>query len=543
MWLKSIDRSFVPGGRPVTVVNAVPSAAGKLVTSRTMQLHAVAYACIRVISTTMASVTLNLNKEERDGTKTPATAHRMWKVIRKRPNPFMTPYQFRNKMYTDMLTVGNAYAQLIRNDLNEVVQIWPLNPDRIKIYEMQDGSLIYEYYRLDGSNWYGKLGVDVTHWMYHTQDGRVGINPLEAAAQTIGLGIAQAEMVAAQAANSAAPAGILKIPGIYKDDVKRKKVKESWEAMHKGPQNRGRVAVLDSETEWITTAIPNKDLEWLETMKKTDLDVTRYYGVPPAKVNITDDAHFNNVSAMNVHFIEDTLRPIAVAVEQCFGRDTLQFRDFDTMSYEHNLDSIERGDIEQRWNVWTKGRQWGILSPNDIAKKENLPRIPAEEGGDERMRPANYVPLGTPPPEPKQLQQMPQSDSVDIQEAQNEAKSRLQKAQKRLIYEGFQRIIAKESKKIEHLEQKIPSVPEKAKKMIEFYSEQLDSFSDVLLPAVELAFELEGERSHSIDLRIKRIASRAAGKFVDMSVSLALGGNARDLQTLIDTMVLEIEEL
>ena len=45
----------------------------------------------------------------------------------------MTSFVFRETMMTHLLLWGNAYAQIIRNGKGEVLGLYPLMPDRMKV--------------------------------------------------------------------------------------------------------------------------------------------------------------------------------------------------------------------------------------------------------------------------------------------------------------------------------------------------------------------------------------------------------------------------
>lgn len=61
------------------------------------------------------------------------------------------------------------------------------------------------------------------------------------------------------------------------------------------------------------------------------------------------------------------------------------------MFIEHDLAGLMRGDLKARYEAYKIGREWGWLSPNDIARLENLPDI---DGADEYLSPLNITVLG-----------------------------------------------------------------------------------------------------------------------------------------------------
>lgn len=54
----------------------------------------------------------------------------------------MTSFVFRETMMTHLLLWGNAYAQIIRNGKGEVLGLYPLMPDRMKV-DRDDKGQIY----------------------------------------------------------------------------------------------------------------------------------------------------------------------------------------------------------------------------------------------------------------------------------------------------------------------------------------------------------------------------------------------------------------
>jgi hypothetical protein len=80
-------------------------------------------------------------------------------------------------------------------------------------------------------------------------------------------------------------------------------------------------------------------------------------------------------------------------------------RDYEIDKYyvEHNMDSMLRANIVQRYQAYATGRQWGFQSANDIRRMENMDSI---DGGDIYLSPANMIPsemVGKVPPPSTQV--------------------------------------------------------------------------------------------------------------------------------------------
>jgi len=55
------------------------------------------------------------------------------------------------------------------------------------------------------------------------------------------------------------------------------------------------------------------------------------------------------------------------------------------------MDSLERGNLLDRYNAYRTARESGILNANEIRKKENLDPY---EGGDTYLQPLNHAAVG-----------------------------------------------------------------------------------------------------------------------------------------------------
>ena len=204
--------SFLMGG----------SSSGRRVNERSaMQMTAV-YSCVRILSEAVASLPLHVYLRTDTGTEK-AIDHPLYKVLHDEPNPEMTSFIFRETMMTHLLLWGNAYAQIIRNGKGEVLGLYPLMPDRMKVDRDDKGQIFYEYMVSDSDASLGKQGSvkltssDILHIPGLGFDGLVGYSPIAMDKNAIGMAIATEEYGASFFANVATPSGILEYPGTVKD--------------------------------------------------------------------------------------------------------------------------------------------------------------------------------------------------------------------------------------------------------------------------------------------------------------------------------------
>ena len=281
---------------------------------------------------------------------------------------------------------GNAYAQVIRNGKGEIIALYPLMPDRMKVDRDEHGQLYYEYtVSTDDAPINGKQATvklepsDVLHIPGLGFDGLVGYSPIAMAKNTIGMAIACEEYGAKFFANGAQPSGVLEHPGTLKDPAK---VRESWQSTFGGSRNANKVAVLEEGMKYTPISISPEQAQFLETRKFQVNEIARIFRVPPHMVGDLEKSSFSNIEQQSLEFVKYTLDPWVCRWEQSIMRRLFTPEEKKKYYVKFNVDGLLRGDYQSRMNGYAIGRQNGWMSANDIRELENLDRIPAEDGGD-----------------------------------------------------------------------------------------------------------------------------------------------------------------
>jgi len=355
-----------------------------------MQMTAV-YCCVRILSEAVASLPLQFYRYTDDGGKEKAVEHPLYFLLHDEPNPEMTSFIFRETLMTHLLLWGNAYSQIIRNGKGEVVALYPLMPDRMKVDRDEHGRLYYEYTVYDSDDVDGRKGTnkvgrtvrlqphDVLHIPGLGFDGLVGYSPIAMAKNAIGLAIATEEYGSKFFANGAAPSGVLEHPGTIKDPSK---VRESWQATFGGSGNANKIAVLEEGMKYTPISISPEQAQFLETRKFQIDEIARIFRVPPHMIGDLEKSSFNNIEQQSLEFVKYTLDPWVSRWEQAMVRALLTPDEKKKYFFKFNVDGLLRGDYQSRMNGYATARQNGWMSANDIRELENLDRIPAEQGGD-----------------------------------------------------------------------------------------------------------------------------------------------------------------
>lgn len=371
------------------------SNSGKRVTQYTsMQMTAV-YACVRILAETIADLPLHVYKYN-DGGKELDYKHPLYKLLHDEPNPEMTSFIWRETMMTHLMLWGNAYSQIIRNGKGEIIGLYPLMPDRMKVDRDDAGKLYYEYRVTDDDGKKVKKNPvklsphDVLHIPGLGFDGLVGYSPIAMAKNAIGMSIAAEEYGAKFFSNNATPGGILEFPGVIKD---HEKVRESWRQGFGGSNNAQNIAILEQGMKFTPITISPEQAQFLETRKFQIDEIARLFRIPPHMIGDLEKSSFSNIEQQSLEFVKYTLSPWVSRWEQSMCRSLLKPEEKGEYFIKFNVDGLLRGDYKSRMDGYAVGRQNGWMSANDIRELENMDKIPADQGGDDYLVNGNMIPI------------------------------------------------------------------------------------------------------------------------------------------------------
>jgi HK97 family phage portal protein len=365
----------------------IQSNAGVNISEYNAMTSTAVYACVRVLSETIASLPLPLYRRLERG-KEKATYHPLYFLLHDMPNPDMTSFTFRETLMSHLLLWGNAYAQVIRDGKGNISELWPLLPDRMSVErDLISGQLVYKYSK-DGQQILLKQ-EEVLHIPGLGFDGIKGYSPIHMAREAVGLALATEEFGSRFFANGARPGGILEHPGVVKDP---EKLRKSWEEVYKGVKNFHKIAVLEEGMKYHEIGIPPEDAQFLETRKFQLNEICRIFRVPPHLVGDLERATFSNIEHQSIEFVVHAVRPWLVRWEQAITKCLLREGERKMYFPKFTVDGLLRRDFKARMEGYAIGRQNGWLSANDIRELEDMNPIPEEQGGDIYLVNGNMIP-------------------------------------------------------------------------------------------------------------------------------------------------------
>jgi HK97 family phage portal protein len=385
------------------------TSSGVSVTEDTAKNYSAVWACTRLLAGTGASLPLNLYRQLGGGGKAVARNHPTHQRLHFEPNPHMGSMQFRALGLDRQVNRGNFYAEIERDQLGRPAALWPIHPTRIpKGAEEENGRRVYHV-----TNDRAPPTTINAADMFHvpsiiTRDGVNGIGVVTAARESIGFGIATERHGAAYFGNGARPSVALKHPKKFTDKEAREDLRRQWNEIHQGPDNNGKVALLQEGMEAQVLSFSQEDQQFLQTRQHNVEEQARWYGVPPHLIGHLLRSTFNNIEVQSLEFVVFSLLPWLVLWEQEAQRKLLTEEERAAGLYvKHVVDALLRGDSKARAEFYKAMRGLGVFSANDILELED--RNPIGPAGDKRFVPLNWASLEKAGeiPEPKAAPALP----------------------------------------------------------------------------------------------------------------------------------------
>lgn len=340
--------------------------------------HSVAFSCIQTITGNLASVPLKLYRHTDDGGREPATDHPLYEVLQTQATEYHTAFEAREWLIANVLMHGNAFARIERNGRGQVIGLHPFIAGSVEIECLPSGRLRYKHTKSHGGGTETLLQEEVLHLRYRTHNGYWGMSPIQIAAATFGLALAQQDTAGAAAENSFRPAGALVFPdklGTGSAAGSKENIIAKFKERFVGSLKANEVMVLDGGAKFETFQFNSKDSEFLESRKLSNLDICRVFGVPPSVAGITDNATYSNIGEESRALVTRCLAPMAARIEQSMNVALLTPESRKSFFIEHDLAGLLRGDLAQRYQAYAIGRNGGWLNVNEIRKFENMSNI------------------------------------------------------------------------------------------------------------------------------------------------------------------------
>ena len=331
------------------------------------------YACVYKISSTIASLGLELY--EREGRNiVQANVHPAYNLVKIKPNNHQTAYEFWESITASAVIYGVGYAIIERDDRGYATQLIPVHYSDVdlrnvkgeRVYSVKDVGIIRPENMLEICN-------------------LMRMSPIRLHRENLGLAKSAQDFGAEYFGQSGQMTGVLSSEQPLKKE-QMDIIQGSW---NNGAAQAG-TKLMPFGFKYQRISISPDEAQFIQTRAFQAEEICRIFNVPTALVQLPSQTTYNNVEQQNLMFARHTIVPWTQRIEQEIDRKLIPSFDRDVIFSKFKLSDLQRGDSAARANYFTQMLQNGVLSINEVRQEEQLNPV---EGGDVHCVQVNQIAL------------------------------------------------------------------------------------------------------------------------------------------------------
>lgn len=441
---------------------------GEVVNEKTALLVSTHFSCIRCKSEDIAKLPVVIAERIDNDSREIRDDDPAFGILNVEYNPEMNSFVGCSTLLAHAIGFKRGIAEIERDGGGKPLALWPLDPTRVT--KKRIGGRIFHEVRVDFGEPYMLPDEDAFEIIGPSFDGQIGYSLAEVMKFIIGAELAAQNYQNAFFGNGAWLGGVIQNLPPAMTKQAREEYMSSFAQRHQGARRAHGLAVLPVG-EYKEASVEPRKAQLEQLLKYDDVAICGVHRVPPPKVQIHDNSHFNNIEQLNIAYVGEALMPLGLNYELEIKRKLLGGKS-STLYARLNYNAMLRADYESRQRGYAIGRMWGTYTINEVRKMEDLDPIDGPEG-DTRLIPANMI-------DSKQASEPRDQQSTNApppKEKQDQAA--LRESYLSLVLDGLNRAAQKESKRVKFLESKDRNGDVNA-----FYQEHKSYVASCVLPAL-----------------------------------------------------------
>ncbi len=299
------------------------------------------------------------------------------------PNPHWTRGDLWRATETYMGLWGSAYWGLERDEAGQVVEIWPLRPDRMRVIPEEERYIRGFVYAGKGQKLVAYVPEDVV-WIHYFNplDEYAGLSPIAPLRLSADMGLDALRANRHNLTNDSTPGMFVETNDTPTDD-EVEEFYHRWESRFRGVDKVRRPVLLSGGMKATNLGFSPKDMEYIQSLRWSLEDVARVYGVPKAILGDIERITFSNYETARRVFWEDSIMPQLVFYQEALrARLLVNFDDGHDLLAEFDLTAIEA--LREAENDKAKRRRMhvdsGIMTINEARLELGLPPVSWGDG-------------------------------------------------------------------------------------------------------------------------------------------------------------------
>ena len=294
---------WLPAGEGVSSKNDYASLAKEGFTK-----NSVVFSCIKEIASASAGVPWLLFRQFPGGERREVLKHPLLDLLA-RPNPLQGKFELIESLVCHLYLSGNTYIECVgpsdgrRSMENFPKELYVLRPDRMRV--IPDPIHYVGGYEYSVSGRKVEFARDrILHLkLFNPLDDWYGLSPVQVAALAIDKLNAGDKWNASLLQNAAVPSGALTCKQRLTDD-QFDRLKTEMRRQIQGVSNAPEPLLLEQDLEWKELGISPKDMDWIEGLKMSALQVAQVFNVPPELVGLGPATYQNRKEARKALYTE-----------------------------------------------------------------------------------------------------------------------------------------------------------------------------------------------------------------------------------------------
>lgn len=359
--------------------------AGQPVNQYTALSLTAVYACVNIISDTMAMMPLVVNRNLQPKGKERYPESPIYPLLHDNPNPEQTSFQWRKLMYVHYLLWGVGISRIeFTRRTGQPRYIWPLAPWEVQPKRTEKNNLYYEWTH-DG------ITEPLQPWevicITTMQTGDKWLSPIALHRETIGASLAVNDYGAKTFGSGINPAGILSGVTISDEDSEQS-ISKKFSDCYSGMNSNKNLMILSDQVKFERIGLPPEDAQFLETRRFNISEIARIYGVPLYMLadHEKQTSWGTGIEEQKDGYVTFTILPKCLQCEQELNKKLLKD---DNLFTEFKTAGLLRGTLKSRMEAYQKGFAMSMFSPDDLRELENMNPLP-DGKGQQYFVPANY---------------------------------------------------------------------------------------------------------------------------------------------------------
>ena len=334
-----------------------------------LQINSV-WACVSLISDTISALPVD-TYIRRDGIAYPYRPRPAWVS---RPDAMINSVSFWQQAMISLLLDGNAFIRIFRDPITgQILSMMVLNPMKVTVTRRANGTKRYTYTGEDGKDLSSDDMLHITGSILMPGEIR-GKSTVDSLKENLGLSMSLESFAARFFGQGTTQNGIIEYPGALTAE-QAENLSKSFDRMHKGYRKAHKTGILSGGATFKPTMVANDQAQMLDSRRLAVEDVARIFRVPTDMIGLNNGGQsYNSVEMKMISFVTHTLRPCLAKLEDAFSALLP-----DTAYLAFSTDDLLRGDYATRIEGYAKMLQNGVLSTNEVRRKENMRPI---DGGD-----------------------------------------------------------------------------------------------------------------------------------------------------------------